>query len=82
MLTKLKLKLESRVESRKNRTRYKVELLKNKERMETFRLTMSNKYETLQDFLGEHGSKPTLGMSTEDMDQHMRRSSAEEKEAT
>ena len=53
MLTKLKLKLKSRVEKRKNRTRYNVEFLKNKERMETFRLTLSNKYEILQDLLGE-----------------------------
>ena len=42
VLTKLKLKLKSRVEKRKNRTRYNVEFLKDKEKMETFRLTLSN----------------------------------------
>ena len=30
-----------------------MEFLKDKERMETFRLTLSNKYETLQDLLDE-----------------------------
>ena len=53
VLTKLKLKLKSRVEKRKNRTRYNVEFLKDKERTETFRLTLSNKYETLRDLLDE-----------------------------
>ena len=53
VLTKLNLKLKSRVEKRKNRTRYNVEFLKDKERMETFRITLSNKYETLQDLLDE-----------------------------
>ena len=53
VLTKLKLKLKSRVEKRKNRTRYNVEFLKDKERMETFKLTLSNTYETLQDLLDE-----------------------------
>ena len=53
VLTKLKLNLKSRVEKRKNRTRYNVEFLKDKERMETFRLTLSNRYETLQDLLDE-----------------------------
>ncbi len=43
VLKKLKLKLKSRVEKRKNRTRYNVEFLKDIERMETFRLTLSNK---------------------------------------
>ena len=51
--TKLKLYLKSRVETRKNRTRYNVEFLKDKEIMGTFRLTLSNKYETLQDLLDE-----------------------------
>ena len=51
VLTKLKLKLKSRVEKRKNR--YNVEFLKDKEKMETFRLTLSNKYATLQDLLDE-----------------------------
>ena len=53
VLTKPKLKLKSRVEKRKNRTIYNVEFLKDKEKMETFRLTLSNKYETLQDLLDE-----------------------------
>ena len=53
VLTKLKLKLKSRVEKRKNRTRYNVEFFKDKERTETFRLTLSNKYETLRDLLDE-----------------------------
>ena len=53
VLTKLKLKLKSRFEKRKNRTRYNVEFLKDKEKMETFRLTLSNKYETLQELLDE-----------------------------
>ena len=53
VLTKLKLKLKSGVEKRKNRTRYNVEILKDKERMETFRLTLSNKYETLQELLDD-----------------------------
>ena len=53
VLTKLKLELKSRVEKRKNRTRYNVEFLKDKERMETFRLTLSNTYDTLQDLLDE-----------------------------
>ena len=53
VLTKLKLKLKIRVEKWKNRTRYNVEFLKDKERLETFRLTLSNKYETLQDLLDE-----------------------------
>ena len=43
VLAKLKLKLKSRVEKRKNRTIYNVEFLKDKERMETFRLTPKNK---------------------------------------
>ena len=30
----------------------------------------------------KHGSKSTLGMSKEDMDQHMLRNAGEEKEAT
>ena len=53
VLTKLMLKLKPRIEMPKNRTRYNVEFLKDKERMETFRLTLSNKYETLQDLLDE-----------------------------
>ena len=53
VVTKLKLKLKSRVEKRKNRTRYNVEFLKDKEKKETFRLTLSNKYETLQELLDE-----------------------------
>ena len=53
VLTKLKLKMKSRVEKRKNRTRYNVDFLKDKERMETFRLTLSNKYDTVQDLLDE-----------------------------
>ena len=53
VLKKLKLKLKSRVEKRKNRTIYNVEFLKDKERMETFRITLSNIYETLQDLLDE-----------------------------
>ena len=53
VLTKLKLKLKSRVKKRKNRTRYNVEFLKDKEKMETLRLTLSNKYETLQELLDE-----------------------------
>ncbi len=54
VLTKLKLKLMSRVvDKRKNRTRYNVEFLKEKERRETFRLTLSNTYDTLQDLLDE-----------------------------
>ena len=51
VLRKLKLKLKSRLEKRKNRTKYNVEFLKDKERMETFILTLSNKYETLQNLL-------------------------------
>ena len=50
---KLKLKLKNRVEKLKNITRYNVEFLKDKERMETFRLILSNKYETLHDLLDE-----------------------------
>ena len=53
VLTKLKLKRKNRVEKRKNRTRYNVEFLKEKERRETFRLTLSNTYDTLQDLLDE-----------------------------
>ena len=53
VLTKLKLKLKNRVEKRKKRTRYNVEFLKDKERMETFRLTLGNKYETLHNLLDE-----------------------------
>ena len=53
VLTKLNLKQKSRIEKRKNRTRYNVEFLKDKERMETFRITLSNKYEALQDLLDE-----------------------------
>ena len=53
VLTKLKPKPKSRVDKRKNRTIYNVEFLKDKERMETFRLTLSSKYETLQDLLDE-----------------------------
>ena len=57
VLTKLKLKLKNRVEKRKNRRRYNVEFLKDKERMETFRLTLSNKYDTLHDLLDEEKKK-------------------------
>ena len=46
VMTKLTLKLKSRAEKRKTRTIYNVEFLKHKERMETFRLTLSNEYET------------------------------------
>ena len=53
VLIKLKLKLNSRVEKRKNTTRYNVEFLKDKEKIEAFRLTLSNKYDTLQDLLDE-----------------------------
>ena len=53
VLTKLKRELKSRVEKRKNRTIYNVEFLKDKERMDTFKITLSNKYETLQDLLDE-----------------------------
>ena len=53
VLTKLKLKLKSRDEKRNNRTRYNVEFMNDKERMETFRLTLSNKYDTIQDLLDE-----------------------------
>ena len=56
VLTKLKLKLKNRVEKPKNRTRYNVEFLKDKERMETFRLTLS-KYETVHDLLDEENMK-------------------------
>ena len=74
VLTKLKLKLKSRVvDKRKNRTRYNVEFLKDKERMETFRLKLSNKYETLQDPLDEENMEvnPHWECLKEDMDQHM-----------
>ena len=43
VLTNLKLKLKSRVEKRKNRTRYNVEFLKDNDCMVTFRLTLRNK---------------------------------------
>ena len=51
VLTKLKLKLEIRVEKWKARTRFNVEFLKDKERMETFRLALSSKCETLHNLL-------------------------------
>ncbi len=50
---KLKLKLKNRVEMPNNRTRYNVQFLKDKERMETFRRTLDNKYETVYDLLDE-----------------------------
>ena len=64
VLTKLKLKLKSIVEKRKNRTIYNVEFLKDKERMEIFRLTLSNNYDTLQYVLDEENMEvnPHLGV--------------------
>ena len=51
VLIKLKLKLKSSVEKGGNRTRYNVERLKDKERMDTFRL--------LHDLLDEENIKST-----------------------
>ena len=58
-LTKRNLKLKSKVEKRENRTRYNVEFLKDQERMDTFTLTLSNKYDTLHDLLYEETWKLT-----------------------
>ena len=73
VLTKLKLKLKSRVEKRKNRTRYNVEFLKDKEKMETFRLTLSNTYDTLQELLDEENMEvnPHWECLKKHMDQHV-----------
>ena len=60
MLIKLKLKLKNTVEKRNNRTRYNVEFMKDNERTETFRLTLSNKYETLQDLRDEENMEVNL----------------------
>ena len=43
-----------------NRTRYNVQFLKDKERMETFRRTLDNKYETVYDLLDEENMKVNL----------------------
>ena len=51
VLTKLKLKLKKNWSPLNTRIKYNVTTLKNQEKLEQFRIGLSNKYETLQDLL-------------------------------
>ena len=49
----MKMKLKKREVKRSTRTQYNVDFLKDRVTTETFRLTVRNKYEALQDLLDE-----------------------------
>ena len=53
MLARRKMKLKKREVKRSTRTQYNVDFLKDRVTTETFRLTVRNKYEALQDLLDE-----------------------------
>ena len=53
VLARMKLKLKNREVKRSTRTQYIVDFLKDRVTTETFRFTVRNKYEALQDFLDE-----------------------------
>ncbi|KAK2139746.1 hypothetical protein NP493_6225g00001 [Ridgeia piscesae] len=75
----MKMKLKKREVKRSTRTQYNVDFLKDRLTTETFRLTVRNKYEALQDLLDE-GNMDMKTMATDqgDVDQHMQRSSGKE----
>ena len=53
VLARMKMKLKKREVKRSTRTQYNVDFLKDRLTTETFRLTVRNKYEALQDLLDE-----------------------------
>ena len=53
VLAIMKMKLKKREVKRSTRTQYNVDFLKDRVTTETFRLTVKNKYEALQDILDE-----------------------------
>ncbi|KAK2176630.1 hypothetical protein NP493_650g00027 [Ridgeia piscesae] len=53
VLARMKMKLKKREVKRSTRTQYNVDFLKDRVTTETFRLTVRNKYEALQDLLDE-----------------------------
>ena len=53
LLARMKMKLKKREIKRNTRTRYNVDVLKDREVTQIFRLTISNKHEALQDLLEE-----------------------------
>ena len=53
VLARMKMKLKKRYVKRSTRTQYNVDFLKDRATTETFRLTVKNKYEVLQDLLEE-----------------------------
>ena len=53
VLDRMKMKLKKREVKRSTRTQYNVDYLKDRMTTESFRLTVSKKYEALQDLLDE-----------------------------
>ena len=71
VLARMKMKQKNREVKRSTRRGYNVDFLK------TFRLTIRNKYEALQD-LREEGNRHTMATDQGDVNQHIQRSSGKE----
>ena len=77
VLARMKMKLKKREVKRSSRTQYNVDFLKDRATTETFRLTVRNKYEALQDLLDE-GNMDIDRQWQQIKDQHMQRNSGKE----